>query len=78
MISADVYTRYALAIPGAALTVWGLLLQRRKFNQEGMQGFRRDMVVAAVAFGVYGGIGQLFASTSTLFPSVFLNADALP
>ena len=75
MISADVYTRYALAIPGAALTVWGLLLQRRKFNQEGMQGFRRDMLVAAVAFGVYGGIGQLFASSSTLFPSVFLNAE---
>ena len=75
MISADVYTRYALAIPGAALTVWGLILQHRKFNQDGMQGFRRDMVVAAVAFGVYGGIGQLFASSSTLFPSVFLNAE---
>jgi signal transduction histidine kinase len=75
MISADVYTRYSLAIPGAALTVWGLLLQRQKFNQPGMQRFRRDMVVAAVAFGVYGGIGQLFASSSTLFPSVFLNAE---
>jgi signal transduction histidine kinase len=75
MISADVYTRYALAIPGAALTVWGLMLQRRKFNQDGMQRFRRDMVAAAVAFGIYGGIGQLFASSSTLFPSVFLNAE---
>jgi signal transduction histidine kinase len=75
MISADVYTRYALAIPGAALTVWGLILQRQKFNQEGMQGFRRDMAVAALAFGVYGGIGQLFASSSTLFPSVYLNAE---
>ena len=75
MISVDVYTRYALAIPGAALTVWGLLLQRGKFNREGMQGFRRDMLVAAIAFGVYGGIGQLFASSSLLFPSVFLNAE---
>ncbi len=61
--------------PALALTVWGLLLQRRKSNQPGMQGFRRDMVVAAVAFGVYGGIGQLFASSSTLFPSVYLNAE---
>jgi signal transduction histidine kinase len=75
MISADVYTRYALAIPGAALTVWGLILQRRKFNQEGMQRFRRDMLIAAVAFGIYGGIGQLFVASSTLFPSVFLNAE---
>src|SRR4030042_1477854 len=35
-IAADVYTRYALAIPGAALTVWGLVIQRRKFIQVGM------------------------------------------
>jgi signal transduction histidine kinase len=75
LVSADVYTRYALAIPGAALTVWGLILQRRKFNQPGMQRFRRDMLAAAVAFGFYGGIGQLFASSSTLFPSDYLNAE---
>lgn len=29
--AADVYTRYALAVPGAALTAWGLLIQRRRF-----------------------------------------------
>ncbi len=76
IIAADVYTRYALAIPGAALTMWGLLLQRQKFIQMGMRSFGRDVAIAALAFGLYGGIGQLFTAPSTIFPSSFLNADA--
>lgn len=74
-IAADVYTRYALAIPGAALTVWGLLLQRRKFIRIGMANIGRDVLLAAIAFGLYGGIGQLFASPSIIFPSGILNSD---
>jgi signal transduction histidine kinase len=74
LIAADVYTRYALAIPGAALTAWGLLLQQRKFNQAGMRKFGRDVVVAALAFGFYGAVGQLFVSPSAIFPSAYLNA----
>jgi signal transduction histidine kinase len=73
-IAADVYTRYALAIPGAALTFWGLILQRRKFIQIGMSGFGRDVLLAAIAFGLYGVIGQLFSSSSIIFPSEYLNA----
>lgn len=76
MVAADVYTRYSLAIPGAGLTAWGLFLQRQKFLQAGMKGFGRDMIVAAVAFGLYGGMGQLFAARSVVFPSAFINADA--
>ena len=75
VIAADVYTRYVLAIPGAALTVWGLILQRRKFIQLGMSGFGRDVILAAFAFGLYGGIGQLFASRSIIFPSEYLNSE---
>ena len=76
MVAMDVYTRYALAIPGAALTVWGLILQRRKFIQAGMKIFGRDVALAALAFGLYGGIGQLFVSSSAIFPSVYLNTNA--
>jgi signal transduction histidine kinase len=74
-IAADVYTRYALAIPGAVLTVWGLLVQRRKFIQIGMPSIGRDLLLAAIAFGLYGVIGQLFASQSIIFPSEFLNSE---
>jgi signal transduction histidine kinase len=75
IVAADVYTRYSLAIPGAALTAWGLFLQRQKFLQVGMTGFGRDVIVAALAFGFYGGIGQLFVSPSIVFPSRFLNSE---
>src|SRR4030066_668489 len=68
-VAADVYTRYALAIPGAALTVWGLIIQRRKFIQIGMSSIGLDVLLAAIAFGLYGGIGQLFVSKSIIFPS---------
>jgi signal transduction histidine kinase len=74
-IAADVYTRYALAIPGAVLTVWGLLIQRRIFIQIGMPGIGRDVLLAAIAFGLYGLIGQLFASPSIIFPSEYLNSQ---
>jgi signal transduction histidine kinase len=75
LVALDVYTRYSLAIPGAALTAWGLILQRQKFLQAGMRSFGRDVITAAVAFGLYGGIGQLFVSPSNVFPSSFLNSE---
>jgi signal transduction histidine kinase len=74
-VAADVYTRYALAIPGAVLTVWGLILQRQRFFRAGMYSFGRDVSLAALAFGLYGGVGQLFTSPSTIFPSEYLNSD---
>ena len=76
LVAMDVYTRYSLAIPGAALTAWGLILQRQKFLQAGMRGYGRDVLAAAIAFGLYGGVGQLFASPSNVFPSSFLNSVA--
>ncbi len=77
LVAADVYTRYSLAIPGAALTTWGLLLQRRAFQKLGMGRFGLDVAIAALAFAFYGGIGQLFASPSTIFPSSYINAGTL-
>lgn len=75
VVAADVYTRYALAIPGALLTFWGLIIQRRKFIQIGMSSIGRDVLLAAVAFVFYGGIGQLFSSPSIIFPSAYLNSQ---
>ena len=75
LVALDVYTRYSLAIPGAALAAWGLVLQRQKFLQVGMRGYGRDVVAAAIAFGLYGGVGQLFVSPSNVFPSSFLNMN---
>ncbi|MFT3892891.1 MAG: sensor histidine kinase [Anaerolineales bacterium] len=75
LVAMDVYSRYSLAIPGAALTAWGMILQRQKFLQAGMKGFDREMIAGAVAFGLYGGVGQLFVASSNVFPSAFLNSQ---
>jgi len=75
LVQADVYTRYSLAIPGAALATWGLILQQRRFAEAGLRHFGKDVIIAAVAFAIYGGVGQLFASPTPLFPSNQLNAD---
>ncbi len=75
LIAGDVYTRYSLAIPGALLTAWGLVLQRRRFIQVGMASVGRDVLFAAAAFGLYGAVGQLFSSPSIIFPSAYLNAQ---
>jgi signal transduction histidine kinase len=40
-----------------------------------MSGFGNDVLLAAVAFGLYGGIGQLFAGRSIIFPSEYLNSQ---
>ena len=74
LVAADVYTRYSLAIPGAALAAWGLVLQRHHFFGLGMERIGYDVVIAAIAFGLYGGVGQLFVAPSPIFPSNYLNA----
>jgi signal transduction histidine kinase len=75
LIKADVYTRYSLAIPGATMTAWGLILQRKSFEKYKMRRFSMDVTIAAIAFALYGGIGQLFVSQSDIFPSSYLNSD---
>jgi signal transduction histidine kinase len=74
-VTADVYTRYALALPGAAFAAWGLLIQRRRFRVLGMNKFGRDVTLAATAFLIYGCIGQVFTSPSSVFPSSYLNSE---
>ena len=74
MTDADVFTRYSLAIPGSILAAWGLFLQNRRFMQTELRSFGRDVLLAALAFLIYGVVGQIFTNVSRLFPSTYLNA----
>ena len=74
-VAADVLTRYTLAIPACILTVIGLIKQRGQFFQAAMLPCGRDVTLAAIAFGLYGMVGQLFVSRSLVFPSQYLNAE---
>ena len=71
----DAWTRYTLGVPGALLAAWGLLIQRRPFVSEGLDTFAKGLTVAAVAFALYGVVGQLLVAPSPLFPSTVLNSE---
>ncbi len=71
----DAWTRYTLGIPAALLAAWGLLIQRRVFIQEGLTTYARHLIWAAVAFALYGVIGQSIAPPSALFPSTVINTE---
>lgn len=72
---ADILSRHLLAIPAALLACGGLFTQQRAFRQAGMAQFGRDSLYAAVAFAVYGVIGQLFTRPGPFFPSSVVNQD---
>ncbi|HZD11846.1 MAG TPA: GAF domain-containing sensor histidine kinase [Candidatus Binatia bacterium] len=71
----DVLTRYILAIPGALLAAWAMVLEQRAFRERGMAAFGRDLQWAAVALLLYGAVGQFFTEPSVLFPSNVINSD---
>ncbi len=72
---ADVWTRYALAIPASALAAVGLVSQQRAFRHAGLVRFGQDSLWAAISFVWYGLVGQVFAIASPLPPSNFINQD---
>lgn len=73
--AADAWTRYTVGIPGALLAAWGLLIQRRMFLREGLSEYANSLIGAAVAFALYGAVGQLFVSPGPLFPSTAINTE---
>jgi len=73
--AAEALARYSLAIPGAILTAWALLLQRQNFLRLNQRAFANDLLWAALAFLLYGVIGQFFVGPSPLFPSNIINAQ---
>jgi NarL family two-component system sensor histidine kinase YdfH len=72
---ADVWGRYTLAIPSALMAASGLVLQCRRFQREQLTYFGRSCIWAAVAFAIYGTIGQLFVRKTGLPPSTVINED---
>jgi signal transduction histidine kinase len=71
----DAWTRYTLGIPGALLAACGLLIQRRILLKEGLGAYAGGLVWAALAFALYGAVGQFVTSPSALFPSTVINTE---
>ena len=72
--AADTLARYMLAIPGAVLAAVVLLSQRKRFLRQNQTVFANDLFWAAVAFLLYGLVGQFFINPSPIFPSNVINA----
>jgi signal transduction histidine kinase len=73
--AADVLARYGLAIPGAILTASALLVQRQTLMRATGNIFANDLLWVAMAFLLYGLVGQFFVKASPLFPSNLVNAQ---
>ena len=58
VVAADVLSRYILGITGAMLACWALLRERRDFHARGMSTYGQALLWAALAFFIYGVIGQ--------------------
>ncbi len=71
--AADVLARYSLAIPGSLLAAWALLRERRDFHARGMSQYGGSLLWAALAFAVYGVVGQIFVKASLVYPSQTVN-----
>jgi len=72
---ADVWTRYAVAVPAGLLACIGLIGQWRVFKKAGMEQFGREALLAAIAFALYGLLGQTIVRASALPPSTVINQD---
>jgi signal transduction histidine kinase len=75
MGAASAWARYSLGIVGAVITGWALVKQGQVVARLGMARFGRDLVWAALAFTLYGVVGQVFVSKSALPPSSIINSD---
>jgi signal transduction histidine kinase len=73
VVAADVLSRYILGITGALLASWALLRERRDFHKRGMSAYGQALLWAALAFFVYGVIGQFFVRPSIVAPSQVIN-----
>lgn len=69
----DVLARYLLCMPGAVLGAWALMAQQRRFREQNLTQFSRDLVWCASALLLYGVIGQLFVRVTPLPLSTVLN-----
>jgi len=72
---ADALARYFIAMPSALLAALGFRLQCIKFQQEGRAYRGKYCAWVAIAFAVYGAVGQLFARKTPLPPSTYINEE---
>ncbi|MBX3059532.1 MAG: GAF domain-containing sensor histidine kinase [Anaerolineae bacterium] len=75
LTAVDVLARYTLAIPGAVLAAWAIVLEQRTFRANDLHETSRDLLRAALALVLYGLVGQIFTAPSFFFPANIVNTE---
>ena len=73
LVYADVFARYALAVPGALLASLGLFLQARLGLAAQLHSLAGSLRLAAWCFALYS-LTQLFVSPFGIFPAQYVNS----
>jgi len=74
---AEAVTRYALALPAALLTAYGLLGQARRVREMDLPRIAGYLRLAAVAFAVYALVGGMVVPKLDSPPALWFNYDTL-
>jgi len=70
----DVFARYFLAVPGAAIAGIGLHRQARLPEHQALKGLGATLQIAGWGFLVYA-LTQIFVPTLNIFPAAWINAS---
>ncbi len=74
---ADLWARYLLCFPGAAIAAYGLLLQVRQAKEAGVQQIEGHLRGAALSFLLYGIVAGLLVPPASFFPASWVNRGLL-
>ncbi|MHB1416160.1 MAG: sensor histidine kinase [Chloroflexota bacterium] len=75
--NAEAAMRYAVALPGASLTAYGLLRQAKQVRAMDMLHIERYLTFAAWAFAAYAFVGGVIVPRVDFLPATLLNYDML-
>lgn len=72
---AEIFSRYAMALPGAAMTSIGLYLQRSEIRALHYPPLERALLGASASFAIYALAGGLLVPPAGFFPANIINAS---
>lgn len=75
LFSAETWVRYLGACPGALISSYALLLQRKEFDEFGLSSMSPFLSITALTFAAYAVIGGLIVPPGDFFPAKFFNTD---
>lgn len=71
----DIWSRYLLCFPGAAISSYALFVQRIQFQAFGVSAMTRTLMFSALSVGVYALTGGIIVPYAPVLPAMLFNSD---